>query len=498
MFDRLTATAAHEAGDFFANAGAPSQVWARWANSVGQRDPFYLAPGGVTPEVRKLCATGQLLCPVAGCPAPEFVARGGPERRHHFAHYPGAGVTHQDRQIWLREAIAMLAVWVGVHPGITGAEDGDTVSATSNRSGVTVTMRVVYDNGFDPAADLMQATRQVLVGHARRLLLPRQECADVQDAWWCGRPRLVGQLLDQQGHVIAVNPEQRRVATLVDAATARQAGVLPPGAAGGYPVVALVRELAQCRLTERGLMTPVRARLDAYRSGLEKAERERRRRRGPGRRVPLSSWERNAAHPGTYPFRRPNTGRSCEDSPVSTPDDVAGTSRVQRPIDRDGTAEHTPAHALPLEEADPRQISRVPPGGHDWPPRARGIDECVPGRWEPLAADVRQSFGGRLPAFLSEPFEQPTEGPRSPDLWRPALYRIFIVQRAGESFFERQVVGALVWHQWFTEDRWSAGACAQATRRFLARLKALGMITTGHAEGEWQVAEAAPSNHSPA
>ncbi len=481
MFDRATATAAHEAGEFFARSTAPRQVWARRAGAAEPHEAFYLPPDGVTAEIRKLCADRKLLCPVAGCPAPEFIARGGQERRHHFAHHPGAGVGHQDREVWLREATAMLAAWANSHTGITAVEDDNTVSATSARSGVTVIMRVIYDDGFDPTADCEQANRQVVVGHTRRLLLPRAECTHAPNAWWCGEPRLVGQLIGAQGHAVAVNPEQRRVATLASAAIACRAGLIPDSAAhSSHPVIALVHELEECRLSEKGIVTPVQERLDACVAEAKREELERE-----------EQLKRLLARPRSWQQAETPTRPAWPRELPSEPRNPHAPEPVR-------VAEHNTQRSRRLNIAAPRpprpgetypdHVERnSPPSPYDYPLRARDMPERPPDRWDELADDVSQIFNGRLPAFLTGDIEPERDEPGAPDVWRAALYRIFIVRRRGESISERQVIGALIWHQWYAERRWNAAACARAARSFLSRLGELGMIVPADGGSRWRV-----------
>jgi hypothetical protein len=56
-------------------------VWAR----RGDGTLFYLNHGAVDDDVLAAAHAGQLICPYPGCPDPRFIARGGSERRHHFA-----------------------------------------------------------------------------------------------------------------------------------------------------------------------------------------------------------------------------------------------------------------------------------------------------------------------------------------------------------------------------------------------------------------------------
>jgi hypothetical protein len=107
VFERLSATADHPHRAFFDRAGEVRQVWARQAAGA----LFYLADGGVDDQVRAAAHAGRLTCPYPGCPDPRFIAKGGSERRHHFAHQV-AGQEHRTTAAWRHQALLMLADWV--------------------------------------------------------------------------------------------------------------------------------------------------------------------------------------------------------------------------------------------------------------------------------------------------------------------------------------------------------------------------------------------------
>jgi hypothetical protein len=143
-------------------------------------------------------------------------------------------------------------------------------ASSPNAPGHGVELRITYDRRFEVPYDaLHDPSRQLLLGHTRGLLLPRQPCAELPGAWWCGASRLVGDLVDANHWAVAVNPEQRLVGTLVDSWTALRTGVLPRATHVGYPSLCVVFSLDQCRLTEHGLTTPTAERV------LQQRERER-------------------------------------------------------------------------------------------------------------------------------------------------------------------------------------------------------------------------------
>ena len=274
MFRQATATIDARHRDFFAEAGDVRQVWAR---RVSQRRPavFFLPEGGVTDEIRRQCTAGELVCPMADCPDPRFIARGRDVRRHHFAHRV-AHVKHATAAVWRTEAMTMLADWAGHYRGAeVEIEDRDglaRVRVRSQRSGRQVELRVTYARRYEPPLEEpVESSLQLLVGHTRGVLLPREACRERPDAWWCGEGRLVGELAYRDGWALAVNPEQRLVGTLVSSYAARDAGLLKHHGHGAYPLLCIVCTLDACRLTEHGLLTPAAQRLLEHRHQRDRA-----------------------------------------------------------------------------------------------------------------------------------------------------------------------------------------------------------------------------------
>jgi hypothetical protein len=167
--------------------------------------------------------------------------------------------------------MTMLVVWVRRCRGAeVDAEDGERVATVRirwQRSGSRLELQATYDRRFEASPDsLRDPSRQLLVGHIRGLLLPRRPCTELPAAWWCGTSRLVGDLVLWTGSALAVNPEQRLVATLLDAYAARRAELLPRTAQVRDMLLCVVCELDSCRLTEHGLETPTTRRLAAARA----------------------------------------------------------------------------------------------------------------------------------------------------------------------------------------------------------------------------------------
>lgn len=258
MFRQATGTIDAKHRGFFAAAGDARQVWARRAGETGNSVVF-LPEDGVTDAVREDCRAGRLVCPMDDCPDPRFVARGGQQRRHHFAHQV-AHVKHARGAVWRLEAMTMLAERLARYRGANvQAADGDpvaTVAVRSERTGREVQLQVTYDRRLEPPLEqLRDRSQQLLVGHTRGLLLPRLPCRQIPGAWWCGAGRLVAELVLWRDVALAVNPEHRLVATLVDATVARRVGLLPRTAWTPHPLLCLPTQLDACWLTEHGLTT---------------------------------------------------------------------------------------------------------------------------------------------------------------------------------------------------------------------------------------------------
>jgi hypothetical protein len=256
MFDQATGSLDAKHRGFFAEKGDARQVWAR------RRDGSltFLAEGGVTDEIRDACRRGDMRCPMGSCADPRFVARGGQQRRHHFAHVV-AHVKHANAAVWRTEATAMLTDWARGLRGVdvTSSDDGQwgTITAQSERTGRVVSLRVTYDRRARPSIDERADERQqLLVGHTRGLLLPREVCRwRPADAWWCGAGQLVDSIVSTRGYALAVNPQQRLVATLIETAAAKHAGLLAPSAHSVAPLLCIVEAIDTCRLQATGIET---------------------------------------------------------------------------------------------------------------------------------------------------------------------------------------------------------------------------------------------------
>jgi hypothetical protein len=152
MFEQATATADSRHRAFFDRSGEVRQVWARQADGA----LFYLADGAVDSDVRVAARAGRLTCPYPGCPDPRFIAKGGNERRHHFAHQV-AGQEHRTTAAWRHQALLMLADWSArrypeLEVDLDDREEGESLRLRSPRSGRVVRLTVTYDRRYQPPA----------------------------------------------------------------------------------------------------------------------------------------------------------------------------------------------------------------------------------------------------------------------------------------------------------------------------------------------------------
>lgn len=267
MFDQASARADRRHRTFFQKRGELCQVWAR-------RDDghlFYLADDAVDDDIRAAAHAGRLTCPYPGCPDPRFVAKGGPERRHHFAHKI-AGTAHSAATGWRHQALLMLADWTARrYPQIqTKIDDQDGILRLhSPQTHHEVVLAVTYDPRRRTTGEA-----QLLLGHSSRLLLPRDRIEGEPEHWWCGKSRLVTDLLHNAGWALAVNPQERLIATLVNSHIANAAGL-----ARGRPhaeALCIVDDLDKARLDATGLHTSASDRIDVALARLKATEEARR------------------------------------------------------------------------------------------------------------------------------------------------------------------------------------------------------------------------------
>ncbi|MDP8909580.1 MAG: hypothetical protein M3N47_10805 [Chloroflexota bacterium] len=251
MFEQATATYDQHHRGFFNTSDEPRQVW---AFDSTRRQIVYLPDDAVNDSFREACRHGRLRCPIADCPDPRLIAKGGTKRRHHFAHKV-AHTRHDSAAVFRTEAIAMLAAWARRYRGaqISTRHEGTLgiVTIRSAATGNSTELAVTYDPRHEPTPT---TRRQLLVGHTRALLLPRGEHPQLPGAWLCGDPRLVGHLIADQGAALAINPERQLVATVLTTPTAARIG-LAPTPTSGHPTLCLTCQIDDCSLDAHGTIT---------------------------------------------------------------------------------------------------------------------------------------------------------------------------------------------------------------------------------------------------
>ena len=103
---------AHEA------LGDDRQVYARSTTSASAELVFL--PEGGADEFRDAAQSGQLVCPVRGCPSPQLTTRGPASRRHHFVHRQAPSDPAHQRAYVRRVATELIEEWIrSAHPRST-------------------------------------------------------------------------------------------------------------------------------------------------------------------------------------------------------------------------------------------------------------------------------------------------------------------------------------------------------------------------------------------
>ena len=261
MFEQATATYDKRHRGFFTTSDEPRQVWA-FDSTRGQI--VYLPDNAVNDSVRDACRHGRLRCPIANCADPRLIAKGGAERRHHFAHKV-AHTRHDSAAVYRTEAIAMIGAWARRYRGaqISHRHDGTLgiVTIRSAATGNSSELAITYDPRHEPTPT---ARRQLLIGHTRALLLPRDEHPQLPGAWLCGDPQLVRRLIAEHGAALAINPERQLVATVLSTRTAARIG-LTPASTTEHPTICVTCHIDDCRLLADGTMsTPALRTLRAF------------------------------------------------------------------------------------------------------------------------------------------------------------------------------------------------------------------------------------------
>jgi hypothetical protein len=240
--------------------------------------PLVFMPENEAPRFRAAARSGELVCPVPGCPSPQLTTRGPSSRRHHFVHTQAPNDPDHQRAYVRRVATELLVAWIrDRHPSSTVETDvlvaGITVTALvtgpkQDRFAVMfVDRRIGVDTWWSTDAALERAG--VLRGwiFAPRLFLrypqPSRD-AGAEDPALIDRERgdvvldraLFREMRAEGQWPLLLNINTREVANLVAPAgrVARALGLKPP--ASGDRVQHLVPSpLRECQLCRDGIAT---------------------------------------------------------------------------------------------------------------------------------------------------------------------------------------------------------------------------------------------------
>lgn len=157
-----------------------AQVFARDLRLPSDAPLVFLPRGGVN-ALRPDTRAGHLVCPLEDCSDRRFVARGGPRRRDHFAHKPGAA-KHGPETIAHHTAKHMVAAWLRtlyptaeVHPDTKEVENGQRPDVL-----------LVLPDGTQVAYEVQFAHLTVEQWQARHHGYRSQ---GIRDVWLFGGPR---------------------------------------------------------------------------------------------------------------------------------------------------------------------------------------------------------------------------------------------------------------------------------------------------------------------
>jgi hypothetical protein len=124
----------------FEALGDERQVYAR-STGPAQRE-LVLLPDGEAEQFRAAAQSGELVCPVPGCPSPLLTTRGPRTRRHHFVHRQAPPDPEHQRAYVRRIATALITDWIHTAHPRSRVETDVTVA------GVSVTALVTGPSGL--------------------------------------------------------------------------------------------------------------------------------------------------------------------------------------------------------------------------------------------------------------------------------------------------------------------------------------------------------------
>jgi hypothetical protein len=95
--------------------GDERQVYAR--STAAADGELVFLPDGAADEFREAAQSGELVCPVPGCPSPQLTTRGPETRRHHLVHRQAPPDPAHQRAYVRRVARELIVEWIrSAHP----------------------------------------------------------------------------------------------------------------------------------------------------------------------------------------------------------------------------------------------------------------------------------------------------------------------------------------------------------------------------------------------
>jgi len=125
----------------WANAalGDPRQVYAREAGAPLD-DPLVFMPDGAALQFREAAQSGDLICPVPGCPSPKLTTRGSETRRDHFMHVHAPADPEHNRSYTRLATQRLLRDWAEGQDRVVDVHEAEV-------DGISITLLVRLSNG---------------------------------------------------------------------------------------------------------------------------------------------------------------------------------------------------------------------------------------------------------------------------------------------------------------------------------------------------------------
>jgi competence protein CoiA-like protein len=245
-------------------------------------DGLVLIERGQADQLRPSCRAGDLICPVSDCPSPALSTRGG-KRRDHFFHLHRSATAHGPERLAHQHAKAVLAHWIQQRhrdlevvleaPVETGQRADVLVTSPQSGKRLAIEMQCSslsaadWRHRHDSYTNIGIATQWLWWNQPPHL---RQATGDQRTSPGIARrPALMDDLAGHDGMPwLWFDPVNAVLAVAVDdPRLAKTLGCATPNWYGQHVGVAPL-ELADCTLTERGLMHPLLERLTTLRAEL--------------------------------------------------------------------------------------------------------------------------------------------------------------------------------------------------------------------------------------